>query len=67
MIGASLVVQWLRPGASNAGGSGSMPGQAANIPHSRTVQLTSPPRPAKKKVILYGEQKQGLRYREQMY
>ena len=53
MIEASLVVQWLRPGASNAGGSGSMPGQAANIPHSHTVQLASPPHPTKKKVILF--------------
>ena len=31
-IGTSLVVQWLRLCASNAGGAGSIPGQGAKIP-----------------------------------
>ena len=54
MVGASLVVQWLRRWASSAGGSGSVPGQAANIPHSHTVQPTPPPpKPHQKTMILY--------------
>ena len=33
MTGNSLVVQWLRFCASNAGGVGSIPGQETKIPH----------------------------------
>ena len=32
--GASLVVQWLRPNTSNAGGVGSIPSQGTKIPHT---------------------------------
>ena len=32
--GVSLVVQWLRLHASNAGGMGSIPGQGTKIPHA---------------------------------
>ena len=40
--GVSLVVQWLRLHASNAGGMGSIPGQGTKIPHAS--------RPKKKKL-----------------
>ena len=33
-LGTSLVVQWLRLCASNAGGVGSIPGQGAKIPYA---------------------------------
>ena len=32
-LGTSLVVQWLRLHASNAGGTGLIPGQGSKIPH----------------------------------
>ena len=32
--GTHLVVQWLRFCASNSGGTGSIPGQGAKIPHA---------------------------------
>ena len=32
--GTSLAVQWLRLHASNAGGTGSIPGQGTKIPHA---------------------------------
>ena len=32
--GTSLVVQWLRPRASTAGGAGSIPGRGTKIPHA---------------------------------
>ena len=32
-LGTSLVVQWLRLHASNAGGTGSVPGKGTKIPH----------------------------------
>ena len=32
--GTSLVVQWLRPHASNAGGTSSIPGRGTKIPHA---------------------------------
>ena len=34
VVGTSLVVQWLRLGASTAGGMGSIPGQGTKIPHA---------------------------------
>ena len=34
MTGTSLAVQWLRLCASNAGGTGSIPGQGTKIPHA---------------------------------
>ena len=33
-LGTSLVVQWLRLHASNAGGAGSLPGWGTKIPHA---------------------------------
>ena len=33
-MGTSLVVQWLRLHASNAGGTGSILGRGNNIPHA---------------------------------
>ena len=36
MSGTSLVVQWLRLHALNAGGPGSIPGQGTKIPHAPT-------------------------------
>ena len=33
-MGTSLAVQWLRLGASNAGGMGSIPGWGTKIPHA---------------------------------
>ena len=34
-VGSSLMVQWLRLGAANAGGTGSIPGQGTKIPHAK--------------------------------
>ena len=34
MLGTSLAVQWLRLRASTAGGTGSIPGWGAKIPHT---------------------------------
>ena len=34
LIGTSLVAQWLRLCASNAGGVGSIPGQGTKTPHA---------------------------------
>ena len=33
-LGTSLSVQWLRPSASNAGGTGSIPGQGSKMPYT---------------------------------
>ena len=33
-LGTFLMVQWLRPMPSNAGGVGSIPGQGTKIPHA---------------------------------
>ena len=33
-LGTSLVIQWFRLHASNAGGVGSIPGWGTNIPHA---------------------------------
>ena len=35
VLGTFLVVQWLRPGAPNAGGTGVIPGQGIKIPHAK--------------------------------
>ena len=40
--GTSLVIQWLRPCASSAGGMGSIPGRGTKIPH--TVQCSQNPK-----------------------
>ena len=37
--GTSLVVQWLRPCASTAGGTGLIPGQGTKIPHAKQQGL----------------------------
>ena len=38
VLGASLVVQWLRPCTSNAEGMGSIPGQETKIPLAPTAK-----------------------------
>ena len=37
-VGTSLVVQWLQLCPSNAGGTGSIPGQGTKIPHNEMWQ-----------------------------
>ena len=49
--GTSLVVQWLRLHASNAGGTGSIPGQGTKIPHAVTKIQCSQIDTLKKKAI----------------
>ena len=45
-FGTSLVVQWLRLCAPNAGGTGSIPGQGTEIPHAAECgQKTQKPPP----------------------
>ena len=34
LAGISLMIEWLRLHASNAGGAGSIPGQGTKIPHA---------------------------------
>ena len=46
--GTSLVVQWLRPCASNAGGLGSIPGQGT---YSHMLQLTIPQAATKTEIL----------------
>ena len=45
-VGTSLVVQWLRLRASNAGGAGSIPGWGTTVPHA--VRLGPPKKIFKK-------------------
>ena len=46
--GTSLVVQWLRLCASNAGGAGLMPSQGTNIPQALRCSPRHPPKKRKK-------------------
>ena len=38
--GTSLVVRWLKLGAPNAEGTGSIPGQGTKISHAKTIKIT---------------------------
>ena len=40
-IGTSLMVQWLRLQAANAGGMGLIPGQGTKIPHAAPSKIKS--------------------------
>ena len=57
-VGTSLVVQWLRLLAPNAGGPGSTPGQgtSSHMPQLRALMLQLRPVAAKKKIFFKGQQ-----------
>ena len=38
--GTSLLVRWLKLGAPNAEGTGSIPGQGTKISHAKTIKIT---------------------------
>ena len=48
-VGTSLVVQWLQLCPSNAGGTGSIPGQGTKIPHNEMWQKKKRKKERKKK------------------
>ena len=52
-LGISLVVQWLRPQAFNAGDSGSIPGQGTKIPTCQMAQPKNKNKTNKKRIIKF--------------